>query len=269
MLDIVTVVFQDELETLKIQARSIELYCQNIGIRSIYVMVNDSSRVDPNWYGSFADRVRVVPRSTYGCEWNEYGWVSQQVLKIYGAALSSNTWSMIVDAKTFFAKPLSLEELFDGSRPQVGALDIYPVFEASRSITNQLFGVDLKKQLGPGGVPFIMHNATVRSMIGEVETRTGQYFADYFQQQGRLTEFILYSGYLEYRYGGFDTLYSPNYRMYNVNVCHSETGLFDKKFVAMNNPQTLTVSVHRNAWSQLSKEQQQQYTDLLAARGIL
>ena len=269
MLDIVTVVFQDELETLKIQARSIELYCKDIGLQSIYVMVNDSSTVNPAWYGSFADRVRIIPRATYGCEWNEYGWVSQQVLKIYGAALSSNTWSMIVDAKTFFIQPLSLDQIFDNHRPQVGALDIYPVFEASRSITNQLFDIDLQKQLGPGGVPFIMHNATVRSMISEVERRSGQYFADYFQQQGRLTEFILYSGYLEYQYGGFDPLYSPNYRLYNVNVCHSETGIFDSKFHTMNQPETLTVSIHRNAWSQLQPQQQQQYHDLLAKRGIL
>ena len=269
MLDIVTVVFQDELETLKIQARSIELYCKDIGLRSIYVMVNDSSTVDPAWYGSFADHVRVVPRSTYGCEWNEYGWVSQQVLKIYGAALSSNTWSMIVDAKTFFVQPLKLDQIFDGDQPQVGALDVYPVFEASRSITNKLFGIDLKKQLGPGGVPFIMHNATVRSMISEVETCTGQYFADYFQQQGRLTEFILYSGYLEYKHGGFDALYSPNYKLHNVNLCHSETGIFDSKFNTMNQPDTLTISIHRDAWSKLSNEQQQQYHTLLAKRGIL
>jgi len=269
MLDIVTVVFQDELETLKIQARSIELYCKDIGLRSIYVMVNDSSTVDPTWYGSFADRVRIIPRSTYGCAWSEYGWVSQQVLKIYGAALSSNTWSMIVDAKTFFIQPLCLDQIFDNHRPQVGELAVYPVFEASRTITNQLFNIDLQKQLGPGGVPFIMHNATVRLMIGEVERRSGQYFADYFQQQGRLTEFILYSGYLKYHYGGFDALYSPDYRMYNTNVCHSETGIFDSKFTAMNRPQTLTVSVHRNAWTQLTEQQQQKYHKLLIARGIL
>jgi hypothetical protein len=132
-----------------------------------------------------------------------------------------------------------------------------------------LFGIDLKKQLGPGGVPFIMHNATVRSMISEVENRTGQYFADYFQQQGRLTEFILYSGYLEYRYGGFDTLYSQNFRMHNTNVCHSEVAMFDQKFTTMNQPKTLTVSIHRNAWTQLTEQQQQKYKTLLAQRGIL
>jgi hypothetical protein len=269
MLDIVTVVFQDELETLKIQARSIELYCQNIGMRSIYVMVNDSSLVDPAWYGAFADRVRIIPRSTYGCQWSEYGWVSQQVLKIYGAALSSNTWSMIVDAKTFFIQPLSIDQIFKNHCPQVGKLAIYPVFEASRAITNKLFGINLQQQLGPGGVPFIMHNATVRSMIAEVERRSGQHFADYFQQQGRLTEFILYSGYLEYQYGGFDTLYLPEYKLLNTNVCHSEVSLFDQKLQQMHQPNMLSVSVHRNAWSKLSKDQQQQYHKLLSQRGIL
>jgi hypothetical protein len=269
MIDICTVVFADELHVLKLQARSIELHCHHIGLRSIYVMVNDTSTVDPAWYGSLADQVRVIPRSIYGCEWSNYGWVSQQVLKIYGAALSSNIWTMIVDAKTMFVKPLCLDQILQDQRPQVGELAVYPVFEPSREITNQLFGIDLQKQLGPGGVPFIMHNATVRSMIAEVEQRTGQCFADYFQQQGRLTEFILYSGYLQYRYGGFDALYSPDYKMHNVNVCHSEVSQFDQKFKQMCHPSTVAVSVHRNAWSQLLSQQQQQYHELLTERGIL
>ena len=269
MIDICTVVFDAELDVLKLQARSIELYCQGIGLKNIFVMVNDLSPVDPAWYGTFADRVRVVPRSDFDCDWSDNGWVSQQALKILGAARSDNAWCMIVDAKTLFVRPVELDQVLTDGRAATGSLPIYPVFDASKAITNQLFEIDLPAQLGPGGVPFFVEPSLTREMIAEVEHRTGQLFGNYFQQQGRLTEFILYSGYVWYRDQSFDKRYHSQSNIYPANLCHSETSIFDSKFHTMNQPDTLTVSIHRNAWSKLSKEQQQQYYTLLAKRGIL
>jgi hypothetical protein len=269
MIDICTVVFDAELDVLKLQARSIELYCQHIGLKNIFVMVNDSSSVDPAWYGAFADHVRIVPRTEFDCEWSDNGWVSQQVLKLLGAARSTNAWCMIVDAKTLFVRPVELDQVLEDGRAATGSLSIYPVFEPSQRITNQLFDINLPAQLGPGGVPFFVEPDLVREMIAEVQHRTGQLFGNYFQQQGRLTEFILYSGYVWYRDQTFDRRYHTQSRILPCNLCHSETGIFDSKFTEMNQPQTLTVSIHRNAWSKLSTAQQQQYHDLLAKRGIL
>ena len=269
MIDICTVVFDAELDVLKLQARSIELYCQDIGLKNIFVMVNDSSPVDPAWYGTFSDRVRVVPRSDFKCDWSDNGWVSQQALKILGAAMSDNAWCMIVDAKTLFVRPVELDQVLADGRAATGSLSIYPVFDASRNITNQLFGIDLPAQLGPGGVPFFVEPSLTRELIAEVEHRTGQLFGNYFQQQGMLTEFILYSGYVWYRDQSFDKRYHSQSNIHPANLCHSETGIFDSKFCTMNQFETLTVSIHRNAWSKLSKEQQQQYHTLLAKRGIL
>ena len=269
MIDICTVVFDAELEVLKLQARSIELYCQRIGLKNIFVMVNDLSTVDPAWYGTFADRVRVVPRAKFGCAWSDNGWVSQQVLKILGAAMSDNAWCMIVDAKTLFVRPVELEQVLVNGCAATGSMPIYPVFGASLNITNKLFDIDLPAQLGPGGVPFFVEPSLTRELITEVELRTGQDFSDYFQQQGMLTEFILYSGYVWYRDQSFNKRYHTQSNIYPANLCHSETGIFDSKFTAMNRAQTLTVSIHRNAWSKLNNEQQQQYHTLLAERGIL
>jgi hypothetical protein len=269
MIDICTVVFDTELDVLKLQARSIELYCQNIGLKNIFVMINDSSRVDPAWYGAFADRVKIVPRSTFDCEWSDNGWVSQQVLKILGSAMSNNAWCMIVDAKTLFVRPVNLDQVLVNGCAATGSMPIYPVFDASRNITNQLFDIDLPAQLGPGGVPFFVEPSLTRDMIAEVERRTGQVFGNYFQQQGRLTEFILYSGYVWYRDQSFDRRYHSQSNIYPANLCHSETGIFDSKFNTMRQPDTLTVSIHRNAWTQLTEQQQQKYHELLIARGIL
>ena len=193
---------------------------------------------------------------------------SQQVLKIYGAALSSNTWSIVLDAKSFFVRNLNLTEILKDGKPRVGQLDVYPVFQRSKEIAEDLFKIQLDAQLGPGGVPFVFHNHTVRMMIAEVEQLTGENFAEWFQQQGMLTEFILYSAFLQYKYGGFYTLYDRSFGLSNINVCHSEVALFDDKLNSMKHGNTLSVSVHRNAWSKLTSSQQKSYQDFLMSRGI-
>jgi hypothetical protein len=149
----------------------------------------------------------------------------------------------------------------------VGLLDIYPVFEASRDIANVLFGTNLQQQLGPGGVPFVINTKQVRDMIAWIQHHTGESFADWFQQQGRLTEFILYSAWILYRTGSLNSMYDTDLNtIVPVNVCHSEVLAFDRKFKEMQH--STTVSIHRRAWTQLLPEQQTQYTDFLASRGI-
>lgn len=269
MIDICTVVFEPELPVLRQQARSIELYCADIGIDRIWVMVNDHSSIDPAWWGSMAAKVRVIHRKSLGTQWHQNGWVSQQALKILGSAQSLNQWCMIVDAKTLFVRPVSLKEVFVNGRAATGTLSIYPVFEASKQITNQLFDIDLPAQIGPGGVPFLVEPHMVRSMIQWIEAHTGQQFAEYFQDQGRLTEFMLYSGWVWYRHQSFDHRYSQQVAVRPVNLCHSEVDKCDHKIKLMQHSATLTVSVHRDAWPRLTDSQQQQYLHLLNQKGLI
>jgi hypothetical protein len=262
MIDLITVVFDEELETLKTQAQSIAVYGRNID--TIFVVINDDSgtgsQIDRTWWGIWQERVQVVNRQAFGRQWSDNGWLSQQVLKLMTATVSSNDWSMILDAKTFFVKPM-LE--FD-SRPAVGELDIYPVFKPSQDIVNNLFGIELNKQLGPGGVPFIINTQAVRAMVAWIEDHVGQDFVEWFQAQGMLTEFMLYSGWIQYQ---GNTLYNVSKSdIRPSNLCHSEVASFDRKFNEMQSSNT--VSIHRRAWPQLSQEQQTKYTDFLKSRGI-
>lgn len=271
MIDIVTIVFEQELSVLQAQASSVERYCQDIGIRNIYVVVNDHesvvNQIDAGWWGALADRVLVIPRSAFSTSYVDNGWLSQQALKLMTAAISYNRWSMILDAKTIFLKPLLLSNLLDAQeRMQVGTLDIYPVFEPSQQIVNRLFNISVEKQLGPGGVPFFVHNQMVRAMISDIERLTCTDFPEWFQAQGMLTEFILYSGYIQHR-NCTQTLYSDKNELEVCNVCHSEVKQFDEKFKQMNN--SLTASIHRNAWKELTPEQRQAYQYFLIDRGVL
>jgi len=274
MIDIATVVFRDELPILKLQAQSIERHCRHIGIRNIYVIVNDDDdtihQIDAAWWGAAANHVLVVPRSAFSTQFVEDGWVSQQALKLLAASISHNTWTMVLDAKTIFVKELLLEDLIDEQgRVRVGTLDIYPVFETTRLMVNQTYDIDMTKQLGPGGVPFLFQNDVVRLMIAETAFRVKQKFPLWFQGKGRLTEFMLYSGYLQYRFGGLDTFYNPEFSFGVVNVCHTEVDQYERKLAEMKNSDPLTVSIHRNAWKQLTDEQKQAYQHFLIDRRII
>ena len=274
MIDIITVVFQEELPILKAQAQSVDLYCQNIGLQTIYVVVNDDESVvkeiDPAWWGSLSKYVKIIHRDYFNCKFVENGWVSQQVLKILCATLSQNQYTMVLDAKTILMQSVEISRLFDSHGRQTwGYIPIQPVFEPARKIVSKLFNIDLQHIAGPGGIPFFFHNDLVRSMINKVTQLTNQLFSDWFQEQGMVTEFILYTGYIQYQDGTLDFKYSKNIRSYNLcNICHSEVTPFDKKFLEMLDPNILIVSIHRNKWNKLTIDQQLLYIKFLQSRGI-
>lgn len=274
MIDLITVVFRDELKILQAQAESVARYCRQLNIGNIYVVVNDTDNItgliDGAWWGELSDHVIVTPRSVFSTAWSDNGWVSQQALKLMTAAISYNRYAMILDAKTVFVRELTLDQVFNAhGQIQTGQLAVYPVFEPSRQIVNQLFGIDLTCQAGPGGVPFVVSTHVVRDLIAEVFARTNQSFPDWFQSQGRVTEFLLYSGYIVKGTGSLDILYSKHNNLGGiVNVCHSEVAAWDRKFAEMQQPNTLTVSVHRQAWAALTVEQKQQYQTFLIDRGV-
>jgi hypothetical protein len=276
MIDIVTVVFREELPILRLQAESIELYCQNMMLGNIIIIVNDDSMseddIDPAWYGSMAGQVKIVHRCKLSDSWVNDGWLTQQLCKLLASAdVKSSTWTMVLDAKTILIQPVDLNRLFDEQgRLTWGYSQIITVFEPAKKIVSKLFNIDLQHAAGPAGVPFFFNNDIVRSMITRVETQTNKLFANWFQETGMVTEFILYTGYVQYQDGSLDKAYSKIFRnQYHIcNVCHSEVGIFDSKFLQMQHPDTLTVSVHRNAWTKLTDLQKQAYCNLLLISGI-
>jgi hypothetical protein len=276
MIDIVTVVFRDELPILKLQAESIDLYCQDMSLGNIVVVINDDSMstvdIDPAWYGSMAKQVKIVHRHDWCNSWVENGWLTQQLCKLLSSAdITSSTWTMVLDAKTILVQAVDPKRLFNEQGLLTwGYSQIVPVFEPSRRMVSDLFEINQKDVAGPAGIPFFFNNQIVRDMINEVERRTNKLFATWFQEAGMITEFILYSGYVQYQYGSLDYLYTArsNNSYTLCNVCHSEFQRFDLKFVNMQEPSNLTVSIHRNAWSQLNQTQRNKYQEFLLSRGI-
>jgi len=274
MIDIVTVVFEQEISILRAQAQSIALNCQRIGIRNIYEVLNDSetiaSQIDPSWWGPLANSVLVIPRTAFSTPFVENGWVSQQVLKLLAASMSYNTYSMILDAKTIFVRELDLKNIVnEQGQILTGQVSIQPVFEPSKKIVQELFDISMTNQAAPAGVPMFWHNDTVRMMIAEVTLRTKTPFPIWFQQQGMVTEFILYSGFVQFLCGDIGVLYNKHNSFGSVvNISHDETDQWDIKISKMNKPDTVTVSIHRGAWAKITPHQRQEYKNLLISRGI-
>lgn len=276
MIDIVTIVFREELPVLKLQAESISLYCRHMCLHTIYVIINDdnldAAEIDVNWWGRFSDRVVVIHRRAWDIEYVENGWLTQQLLKLLAAEQSNSEWSMVLDAKTIIVQPVELDRLFnDDGQLTWGHFAVFPVFERARQIVSELFQINLTNVAGPAGIPFFFHNQTVRDMIKEVSLRTGLPFAKWFQDAGMVTEFILYSGYVQYRDSTLDKMYTTTFdRPYFLcNICHNEVDIFDQKFVDMSDENNLTVSIHRGAWKNLNETQRNRYKSLLVKRGII
>jgi hypothetical protein len=274
MIDFCTVVFQEELPVLRVQAQSIDRYCSGLGLKNIYVLVNDSDsvldQIDKTWWGQYQNQVQIIPRSVFSTSYVENGWISQQVLKILGASLSYNTWSMVLDAKTLVTDYLS-SDMFVTNFQQLtlGIQPIAPVFFNAGQIASDLFGVPVTHVASPAGVPFFFHNHTVRQMIVEIESLTQQSFPKWFQQQGMLTEFILYTGFVQYKHKDLKKIYLNRFQKTLCNnICHSEVRMFDRKLQAARDSRTLTIGVHRHAWTQLTQQQQQAYVDYLVSLGL-
>jgi hypothetical protein len=276
MIDIVTIVFREELPILQLQAESIELYCQDMTLGNIIVVINDDSMstadVNPAWYGSMSKQVKIVHRHDLFDSWVDNGWLTQQLCKLLASTnITSSTWTMVLDAKTILVQAVDRKRLFnEHGQLTWGYSQIVPVFETSRCMVSDLFEINQTDVAGPAGIPFFFNNQIVRDMLKEIERRTNKLFATWFQEAGMITEFILYSGYVQYQYGSLDYLYTAksNNSYTLCNVCHSEFQQFDLKFVNMQEPSNLTVSIHRNAWSQLNQTQRTQYQEFLLSKGI-
>jgi len=278
VIDILTVVFQQELYYLEIQARSIEQYidCDKIG--KIFVIVNDEdsvcSSIDVDWWGQNSNKVEIVPRSQFGVVESIDGWSSQQLYKLFGASIAISNWSMCLDAKTWFVKYLDFKKMFDETgRVNVHSFPTIPVFKPAEEFVEQFYNIESKQVIGPGGVPFFFHTETVKSLITDLEKNHNTNLIDFFSKNVMfpvcLTEFMLYSGYVKYKYGTHDTLYSQ-YQYYAINnVADFQVSEFDTIFGYMQQDHNLTASIHRRVYPLLKDQQLACWVDFLYEKKLI
>jgi len=274
LIDLITVVFQEELHFLKTQARSIELYTRTQDIGNIYVVVNDADSVadlvDPVWYGTHQSKVKIVPCS----KWNPgadriNGWQSQQLCKLLAASEASSAWSMCLDAKTWFIQPLDLSKLFDSQqRVNSGIQPVHPVFTASKQFLERHYNISMPEVIGPGGVPFVFHSATVQALVNSFDDFL-EFFKTNVSNTNAITEFHLYSSFVLAREGTYKKLYNNTQYYRCCNLAEWELDKFDSMYHAItHDDRALTASIHRKAYPGLSAQQLEKWQQFLAQKGL-
>lgn len=277
MIDLITVVHQPEIPYLELQGRSIENYFAEDFLGTIHIIVNDSKDVcnliDTAWWGKYQHKVNIVPKSIYGFKTRVTGWESQQLCKLLAASRTWQPWAMILDAKTFFVKACNQALIFDNSnKVNTKSQKIYPAFVESQQSVERLYNISMNKTVGPGGVPFIIESSTVRDMISYLEAKSNITFADFFQTYCKhpyfVTEFYLYSGYVQLKYGNISQLYSNRQDWECVNLADWQADNFNTVFADMLKDNVLTVSIQARAWPLLSNKQKLQYVTLLKTKNL-
>ena len=273
MIDLVTVVFQQELNFLKIQARSVELYIQPSDLGNIYVVVNDDDSVadliDFTWWGINQTKVKVVPYSRWNYKSRINGWENQQLCKLLAAGDANSEWSMSLDAKTWFVQTLDVTKLFDDQgRVTAGTVPVFTVFDSSKEFLEEYYAITMPNIIGPQGVPFVFHTATVKELIASHTN-----FIDFFQTNVRyphlITEFHLYSSFVLSSHKTYEKLYNKTQYYTCCNVADSDVNSFKNHYDRMLHDQKLlTASVHRRAYPLLTKQQVTKWQQFLIQRGL-
>lgn len=271
-LDFVTVVFKDEINMLKTQGRSINLYAHDV-VDTIWVVVNDdpdvANLIDVNWWGSQANRVKVITRDALGSPDYGTGWDSQQLCKLLMAAASTQNFVVILDAKTWFIRQFNLSEMFNTDETlNVGLMPIQEVFQSGWDYLVNEFSIDdLKLQLGPAGVPYFMKTDAVRKLFEYIKEKHSISFKEWYMKYSMyptfITEFLLYASWI-YRSEGYEGIRDRQWKP--VNIGRGEEHQFDYHYWIMTGPHALTVSVHRDVT--LSAEQQDLWNNFLIEKNL-
>jgi hypothetical protein len=267
------VVFEKEIPLIEIQARSIELYIDTDIIKNIYVVVNDEDfivdQINPMWWGINSNKVQIIPRSKYGVDPTLIGWDSQQMYKLFAAESAESNWSMCLDAKTWFVHRLQWDKLFDEQHTvKFRSIPVIPVFKSAQEFLEKFYNIDMKEVIGPGGVPFMFHTETVKSMFTDLSTPFLEFFSTHVRFPANITEFMLYSAYVIYKYGDYSSLYSHSQPYMVQNMADFQLDKFDKILENMYYPVTLTASIHLRVYALLSDDQFERWCSFLLQKNL-
>jgi len=266
-LDFITVVFDAEVSLLPWQAKSISRYVDPSMINKIILIDNGSQRcaIDPAWYGKLCDKVEVITHKDLKLKVFQHldGWRTQQLCKILASARSTVDWSVVLDAKTFFAKTFDKTELFIDNRPCIGVVPISKQWNDSKIFLEDFFDIKLEHMLGPGGVPFFFHNETIRTLIKSIDDFNNWFQQNLYEQisphRTLVTEFMLYSAFVLKKYESFDLLYKKEKKLMVFNVADFEVEKFEQIFET----KAHTISIAEKTKKFLTKNQLEKWERFL------
>lgn len=283
--DVITVTHGLELSMMVMQARSMRLFLSDDLVGNIIVVNNDQSqraldeairtRIVPE-YGDLAQRVSVIGRDDLLPGFaSVHGWQSQQVLKFYAARKSEADYTLILDSKNHFVRPI-----IDCSyQVDDGRLVSWPVsqrghLESLFRNSFDYFSQDADQFIDfalPNITPFPVRTSTLCAMLHSIEERENRTFAEFFLASGRrFAEFYLLAAYVAARDGSFECEYAFRERnLVTVFPDKANSGAFESMMWQLARETTLSFGIHWAARPLLTEELKNRIAQAWIERGLI
>lgn len=282
-VDLVTIVFKDELFLLRLQARSLALFLDPKFDGSIIVIVNDLDltqtmkairRVILPEYGRWKDRVRLVPFHHVGFRLDPCnGWILQQALKLAVSTLIDKKFYVLLDAKNHLIRNVSADRFVTSKGKGIQTLeDDFVTLPAHYETCIRYFGLD------PGAIPirpcspitpFVMHTKSVRDLIDHIESKENRSLCSVFCETRFLSEFLLYRVYLYFAYKDGDELPYQDGPLLSQTIWRDEISVKNAIDKIASEPDLLFFAVHRERIKRLEAEEMVLIDALWRQRGLL
>jgi hypothetical protein len=268
--DLVTVVYDEEVELLALQAKSIDLFGRRLSIGRIYIIANGPrqdrtirrlrAEVVPK-YGRRGSQVEIVPaRELMELSETTAGWYSQQVLKLAIARRVRSKLYITLDAKNHLIRESDDGIFFSPA----GTPLFHPASLRDMSINfvqcANICGIDAAKYMSrayPSITPAVLYTSHVCDLHGFLEESGYGTLEDMIcRKRMAVTEYMLYYCYL-CRIGAFDSLYTPGPRLViTLWTIHVDIEVVFQGLMAAVEARTVPFfSLHRLARRRLTREQ--------------
>lgn len=280
-IDFVTVVFDDEINLLFLQAHSISKYVDPLIINKIYIIYNDKnySYFEQYFYKTIYDQYDLLKNCVVLLNYlqlfdtktilNECsGWRMQQLIKLIVSKIVSVDYYLVLDSKNHFIRNLNLESFIKKNKcimyiGDIGIMEKYfnnciKYFNITDSQINKIkLEEKMTNKLPITITPYLFKTQIVNFLISYIETREKD-FCKFFLNNTSITEFHLYSSFIIYSQV-LDQFYISDkfdhIAIFNIYPSN-ETTFIDLVKKAMTD-EIMTFAVHRTRFKNLTSNQKE------------
>lgn len=282
----VTVVYENELNFMILQARSIFRFMEHSVLDRILIIVNGPNQqavaefirinVLPE-YRTLASRVNLVSSQDVvpGISIN-FGWFTQQVLKLAIADFVSTDYYICLDTKNHLVRHAFLSSLFwnDGRVRYHSHCHFGSVMEPHFINSLAFFGNQIaagRNNPFPTTTPFVFQTAATRLLRKEVQRRGETFNSLLVQFETSRSEFFLYYSFLLMK-NAVQELYKPDRSRVVVIWEHvvKDAREFDEAIARIeSDEENIIFSVHRQALRYMTEAQRERITKVWASFGLV
>lgn len=221
-LTFVCVVYRNDFDLLSRLLNSINEYVNPAIIEEFLIILNEPYKYVSelkqhlNGLNAMSFTIRQIWSNEIWPEQDNYGWYSQQMLKILAAEKVNTEWYMIHDAKDHYIEHCDMPDYFDASGSAYGTVNNYDpykfgsgpgIFEKEYTNAYELWSLDFRNHktsfMLKYTTPFPVRTEIMCDMIKDLRDRFHNIFYKLLLLQvdhkALYTEFALISAYTTYR----------------------------------------------------------------------